>query len=259
MSTSVREQMEILKQLVVADEEIRKLDVELLKEKDALEAVKKELAEVKSKIESERAQYDVLEADRGARIQEARVLSQQLERSREKLNRTRNEKEANAVQREIEETRKLLRDVEDAVGRRVVELEELKKSIIDHEEDEAGYVAKIGQTEGAVSAKLTEIEAQRAEHAKKRDEIAKKMPPATLRKYDQVRARRQSGAAKLEAGRCKACNMSIPPQLAQRIMRADILEQCPSCNRYLYADSTPSMTPPAPQPSGSAPAGPPRK
>jgi len=150
LAATVREQMEILKLLVVADEDIRKLDLELLKEKDSLEAVKKELTNVKAKIEAERAQYDVLEADRGARIQEGRVLSQQLERSREKLNRTRNEKEANAVTREIEETRKLLRDVEDAVGRRLIELEELKKSIIDHEEEEAGHAAKIGETEGAV-------------------------------------------------------------------------------------------------------------
>jgi predicted nucleic acid-binding Zn-ribbon protein len=238
--------MEILKQLVGADEEIRKLDLELGKEREALEGIKGDLSKVRAKIESERAQYDVFEQDRGARIQEARVLSQQLERSREKLNRTRNEKEANAVQRELEETRKLLRDVEDAVGRRLIELEELKKSIIDHEEEEAGFVARIGQTEGAVSQKLSEIEAERGVKASARDEVAKKLPVSTLRKYDQVRGKRQSGAARLEAGRCKACNMSIPPQLAQRISRGDVLDQCPSCNRYLFAEPSPSMNPPPP-------------
>ncbi|GAC1558646.1 MAG: zinc ribbon domain-containing protein [Polyangiales bacterium] len=247
MSTSVREQMEILKQLVVADEEIRKLDLELGKEKESLEVVKKDLIKVREKIEQERAQYDVLEKDRGARIQEARVLGQQVERSREKLNRTRNEKESNAVTREIEETRKLLRDVEDTVGRGVVQLEELKKAIVDHEEEEAGYVAKIGRTEGDVNAKVGEIESARGAAWQKREVVAKNLPSLTLRKYDQVRIKRHSGAAKLEQGRCKACNMSIPPQLAQRIMRADILEQCPSCNRYLYVDGTPSMVPPPPK------------
>jgi uncharacterized protein len=163
------------------------------------------------------------------------------------LNRTRNEKEANAVQREIEETRKLLRDVEDAVGRRVLELEELKKSVIDHEEEEAGYVARIGETEGAVSAKVEGIEKERGVKASARGEVAKKLPPAILRKYDQVRAKRNSGAAKLEAGRCKACNMSIPPQLAQRISRADILEPCPSCSRFLFVEATPSVVPQPPK------------
>lgn len=246
MNPTIRDQFDVLKELVVADEEIRKLDLELVKEREALDGVKKELARVREAIERERHHYDELDADRGARIQEGRVLQQQVERSREKLNRTRNEKEANAVQREIEETRKLLRDVEDTVGKRSLELEELKKSIIDHEEQEAQHVARIGETEGAVSAKLQQIETDRGQKAKVRDEIAKKLPSLTLRKYDQIRAKKLSGAARLEAGRCKACNMSIPPQMAQRIARAAALEQCPSCNRFLYIDSspaTPSMPP----------------
>lgn len=245
MNPAVADQFEVLKALVGADEEIRKLDLELLKERDALEGVKKDLARVRELIESERHRYDEIDHDRGARIQEGRVLQQQLERSREKMNRTRNEKESNAVQRELEETRKLLRDVEDAVGKRSLELDELRKSIIDHEEQEAGFVARIGETEGAVSARLQEIEADRSEKAKVRNEVAKKLPAAILRKYDQIRAKRNSGAARMEGGRCKACNMSLPPQMAQRIVRADVLEQCPSCNRFLYVEANPPSNPPA--------------
>lgn len=244
MNPSVRDQFEVLKVLVVADEEIRKLDLELLKERDALEGVKKDLARVRELIEQERHRYDEIDHDRGARIQEGRVMQQQLERSREKMNRTRNEKESNAVQRELEETRKLLRDVEDAVGKRSLELDELRKSIIDHEEQEAGYVARIGETEGAVSKRLLEIETDRAGKATARAEIVKKLPGAVLRRYDTIRAKRNSGAARLEGGRCMACNMSLPPQMANRIVRADVLETCPSCNRFLYVE--PNPTPSAP-------------
>jgi len=245
LNPAVRDQFEVLKVLVVSDEEIRKLDLELLKEREALEGVKKDLTRVRELIEQERHRYDEIDHDRGARIQEGRVMQQQLERSREKMNRTRNEKESNAVQRELEETRKLLRDVEDAVGKRSLELDELRKSIIDHEEQEAGFVARIGETEGAVSARLQEIEADRSAKAKLREEIAKKLPATMLRKYDQIRAKRNSGAARLEQGRCKACNMSIPPQMAQRIVRADVLEQCPSCNRFLYVEPNTPSNPPA--------------
>jgi predicted nucleic acid-binding Zn-ribbon protein len=241
--------MEVLKLLVGADDEIRKLDLELAKEREALDGVKNDLTKVRDTIERERQNYDVIESDRGSRIQEARVLQTQLERSREKLNRARNEKESNAVQREIEETRKLLRDVEDAIGKRLLELDELKKSIIDHEEQEAQYVARIGETEGAVSAKLRDIETDRGTKSAARSEIAKKLPAALLRKYDQIRGKRQSGAARLEQGRCKSCNMSIPPQLAQRIMRVDILEQCPSCNRFLYVEAPSPSIPPQQAPT----------
>jgi len=251
LNQSVRAQFDVLKELVVVDEEIRKLDADLVKEREALEGTKQELERVREQIEVERHRYDDIEADRGARMQEARVLNSQLERSRDKLNRARNEKELQAVQRELEETRKLLRDVEDAVGKRALELEELKKSIIDHEEQEATMVARIGETEGAVSARLSEIQGLRDERAGTRAGIAKKLPTATLRKYDQIRTRRNPAAAPLvlEGGRCKSCNMAIPPQMAQRIARIDVLEQCPSCNRFLFVDG-PGSSPPA---SPSAP------
>lgn len=251
MNQSVRAQFDVLKELVVVDEDIRKLDADLVKERETLEGTKLELERVREQIEVERHRYDDIEADRGARMQEARVLNAQLERSRDKLNRARNEKELQAVQRELEETRKLLRDVEDAVGKRALELEELKKSIIDHEEQEAGMVARIGETEGAVSAKLAEIQGVRDARATEREAIAKKLPTPTLRKYDQIRTRRNPAAARLEGGRCKACNMAIPPQLAQRIARVDVLEQCPSCNRFLFVESAAPSAPPN-DPPGTA-------
>jgi predicted nucleic acid-binding Zn-ribbon protein len=236
--------MDVLSELVVVDEEIRKLDQELGKEREALEAVKSDLARVRTNMERQRAQFEALENERGSRIQEARVLGQQLERSRDKLNRARNEKETNAVQREIEETRKLLRDVEDAVGKRMIELDELKKGILENEEQETSFATRIGEAEGAVSARLREIETQRGERAGVRAGIAKRLPQAILRKYDQIRAKRQTGAARLEGGRCKACNMHLPPQLATRIVRVDLLDQCPSCNRYLFVEAaTPSIPP----------------
>ncbi len=247
MNSSVREQMDVIKQLVAADEEIRKLDLLLGSEREGLEATKKDLAKVREQIERERAQYDDLEADRGAKQQEARQLANQLDRSREKLNRARNEKESNAVQREIEETRKLVRDVEDAIGKRVLELEALKKSIIDHEEAEAGHATKLGEAEGAASQRLGAVEADRAAKAASRDEIAKRLPAPLLRKYDQVRQRRGSGAALLAAGRCKACNIGIPPQQAQRVSRIDAMEQCPSCNRFLFVDPQPTPSTPPPE------------
>lgn len=244
MNPSVREQMDVLRELVVVDEEIRKLDQELGKEREALETVKNDLSRVRATIERQRTQFETLENDRGARIQEARVLGQQLERSRDKLNRARNEKETNAVQREIEETRKLLRDVEDAVGKRMIELDDLKKNILEGEEQEAGFSLRIGEREGAVSARLQEIETQRGERAGVRATIAKRLPGNTLRKYDQIRGKRQTGAARLEAGRCKACNMHLPPQLATRIVRGELLDQCPSCNRLLYVDPAATSVPP---------------
>ena len=49
-------------------------------------------------------------------LAELRQMTQQIDRSREKLSRSRNERESNAAQREVEELRKLHRDREEDLG-----------------------------------------------------------------------------------------------------------------------------------------------
>ena len=66
-----------------------------------------QLDELEGRIAASRASVEQMERTRGELIQEARQISVQMERSREKLSRCRTEREANAAQREIEELRKI--------------------------------------------------------------------------------------------------------------------------------------------------------
>src|SRR4029079_10689453 len=64
---------------------------------------------------------------------EPRQMSQQIEKSRDKLNRSRNERESNAAQRELEELRKLVRDREEEVERLQAAAEGAKAAISEGE------------------------------------------------------------------------------------------------------------------------------
>ena len=70
----------------------------------------------------------------------------------------------------------------------------------------------------------------------------KRLPPVLYRRYDAVRGRRGFGIAQTTDGTCKACNMSLPPQLFHRLRREPLLEQCPSCNRIILRP--PRLSPP---------------
>lgn len=234
MVQNVHEQMEVLHRLTVVDYELNTLNIEFSKERDALSGVQGELQKVREVLAAERLRCTALETERNKHVQEGKSLNQQLERSREKLSRVRNEKEANAAQRETEETRKLLQDVEELVGKRLIEIDELKKNILRHEEEENMHATRLGETEGAVTSKLHELETLRSQKSNERAEIIKNLNPTVLRKYELVRSKRIVGAASFENGLCKACNMNLPPQLAQRVMRMAALEQCPSCQRILF-------------------------
>jgi hypothetical protein len=150
------------------------------------------------------------------------------------MNRARTERETNAVQRELEELRKLIRDREDEIGKLTTD-SDAQRAALEATEAEAKKIQdELSAREGDISSSLVKVEAQRAAKGSLREEVVKKLPPVLYRRYDAVRSRRGSGIAQTTDGTCKACNMSLPPQLFHRLRREPLIEQCPSCNRIIY-------------------------
>jgi predicted nucleic acid-binding Zn-ribbon protein len=79
---------------------------------------------------------------------------------------------------------------------------------------------------------------------KERAEYASQIPPNVLKRYDQIRAKRAGVAlAAVGGGRCLACNMGLPPQLYNTVIRGETIEICPSCNRIIYYRDTATEAP----------------
>jgi len=181
-------------------------------------------------------------------------MNQQLEHSREKLGRSRTEREANAAQRELEELRKLIRDREEEVGKLTTEAEASRQGIEATEAEHKKLADDLGAREGDISSKVAQIETARAAKQSERDVAAKRLPPALYRRYEMIRAKKGFAIAQTSDGTCKACNIALPPQLFHRLRREPMLEQCPSCHRIIYfvSPGTQSVAP-----GGSASAKPP--
>jgi len=240
LTASVTDQIRALEDLAVIDAELKTLGDDIQQERSALDAQRKKLSTLEDKLKSDRAQLGAIDKLRNEYMTEVRTMMQQLEHSREKMNRARNEREANAAQRELEELRKLVRDREDEIGRLTTDAEASRQQI-DGAEGEAKKVSdELDATSGGIQTKLEAVEKQKAEREAARAEAVKKIPPQLYRRYDQIRQKRGTGIAQTTTGTCKACNMQLPPQLFHRLRREPVLEQCPSCNRIIY------YVPPAP-------------
>jgi predicted nucleic acid-binding Zn-ribbon protein len=234
LSVSIGDQIRALEDLAAIDAELKTLGDELQQERGALDAQRKKLSGLEEKLKSDRSQLTAIDKLRGEYMIEVRTMMQQLDHSREKMNRARNEREANAAQRELEELRKLVRDREDEIGRLTTDADAARQQI-DGAEGEAKKVgSELSATEGGVQSKLLDIETRQAQKNVVRAEAVKKLPGQIYRRYDMVRVKRGTGIAQTTDGTCKACNMSLPPQLFHRLRRETILEQCPSCNRIIY-------------------------
>ncbi len=231
---NIQAQIEVLKSLAELDAQLATLDGELRSEQSVLAGKQTLLAELDARVESGSSSLQEMDKTRASLIGEMRQMNQQIDKAREKLARCRNEREANAATRELEELRKLYRDRERDIEK-LVELAESARTDVDTTSERRTQVAgELGQTEGQSSERIAELEAQCAEKQGSRAELTKKLDQALYRKYELVRKRKGSGVAPAAAGSCTACHIALPPMLFQQIMYNRGLHQCPSCHRVLY-------------------------
>src|SRR5262249_47353733 len=126
---SLRDQIANLEALAAVDAELKRLEDQLAEERNTLANLKSELRKHDEKLVADRASVSDMDRTRGELVAEVRQMTTQIERSREKLSRSRNERESNAAQRELEELRKLVRDREDEIEKLVGLSDAAKKSI----------------------------------------------------------------------------------------------------------------------------------
>jgi uncharacterized protein len=94
--------------------------------------------------------------------------------------------------------------------------------------------AELGSSEGDINTKVAEVLGVRATKATTRETVVKRLPPVLYRRYETLRGKKGVAIAQTTDGTCKACNMSLPPQLFHRLRREPMIDQCPSCQRLIY-------------------------
>jgi uncharacterized protein len=161
-------------------------------------------------------------------------MSLQMDRSREKLARSRTEREVNAAQREIEELRKLYRDRELEIEKISGLAEQARVDMDGASSERAVLIGDLGANESQLAIRLGALERDVAAERDQRKELVKAVPPVLYRRYELVRKRRGSAVAWTFQGTCSACHIAISPMMFQRLRRGVDFEQCPSCQRILY-------------------------
>lgn len=227
-------QIELIERLADLDAVLKTLTDELSRERGALGGKRQRLVELQENHARVQGGVEDMDRLRGELTGESRQMHVQLERSREKLARCRSEREANAVQRELEELRKLQRDREHEVEKLQGLADQARAELAKLASERDALTAELGGSEGATVSRLDEVEREVAERTAQRKELGSGLPPPLLRKYDMIRARRGNSLARLQGGRCSACNIVLSPALVQQMQKQPAFEICPSCNRLLY-------------------------
>lgn len=238
---SIEAKIATLKSIAALDAELLTLENDLKTERSELEQKAGQRSSLDVRIRGLSVSISEMEKTRGELLGELRQQAQQVERAREKMARCRNEREANAAQREIEELRRIHREREKEIEKLAELLEQARSDSETAKGEQQQVASEIDENAGSSTARAQEIESQiaklQAERATFADSFENK---ALLRRYDTVRQRRGSGLALVVNGNCTACHIGLPPMVYQQMMHRKELHTCPSCLRILYLGPLPS-------------------
>ena len=228
-------QGEILASLQTVDREIREQKgrkQELLSE---LEIKEKEIRAKKREIEALAASVSEKEK---LRIEKDRFFQDEGKKATEKrmrMNRIKNVKELQALQREIDLMRQANGEVEEDLIRIMQELDGVKAQIQAKQTEMAtmqeGWLKKQKELEDEIHG----IDEAVSQAATRRQRIAAQVTGDLISRYELIFSRRGGTAVvEVNAGICQGCFMNIPPQLWNEIIRNEKLHLCPSCQRILF-------------------------
>jgi predicted nucleic acid-binding Zn-ribbon protein len=221
--------------------EIQKLDIEIRDIARAKDGVPEALQGLEARIQQTRSELEALVQEHETVGTEVRSIegtihieNDKIRKWERRLNDIRNQREYQALSREIEGTRRAVRDHEEQVIELMARKEELEAQMERlHNKIAEDEVDR--ETERArVEAEVAKIDLTLDEYQKRRDQLGPKIKPNLLRRYEGIRAKRLGvGLVPADGGSCTGCNMRLPPQLFNILQRVDSIEICPSCQRIL--------------------------
>jgi predicted nucleic acid-binding Zn-ribbon protein len=233
--TKLHEQITILAKLQSVDREI--------KEKSGVkQQLLGELQAKQREIETKKKEIALLAAacaeKEKLRQEKDRVLQEEGKKAMDKrmrMNRIKNTKELQALQREIDQIRQSNSDLEEELIKVLEEIDRIKGEIKVKEEQAGVIQEEWKQKHAEMEAKISGIDQLVSEASTLRNNIASQIAAELISRYELIFARR-GGTAVVEVagGICQGCYMNIPPQLWNEIIKSEKVNLCPSCQRILY-------------------------
>lgn len=158
-----------------------------------------------------------------------------LTKAQDKLSTVKNNKEYEAVLKELDQLKKNIGEDE----LRLVELTESLDALEAEYGDANTEISSAADDFDDKSKKKVEDDAAMQKEfedlIEERKELAATIKKSVLSKYERVRTARSNLAIVRVADEvCSGCYMKIPPQLYVNVKKLNDLHQCPNCQRFLY-------------------------
>lgn len=230
--------LKALVQLQKIDLRIRELEKDRQQIPSRLREIESLLEGKRNELNEERNQCDEAEMARRLAEGDLRAEKEKIKKWEARLNEIKSNRDYQALSREIEATRKANLGIEDEILRKMQEIEDLKASIAQKEEELQEVEQGLSSERTELEEKLASINADIEREEEIRNRARERVDARWYKQYQMIRNRRDGIAVvPVLDEHCQGCNMGIPPQLYNMVLKGEQIETCPYCHRIIYYEA----------------------
>lgn len=206
---------------------------------ESFAAVDREWQGVHAEMERLQQQIETLSKERRRVDGELSDQQELLKKYQGQLMLVKNQQQYAAAWKEIDATRKHVKDLEDSTLKTMTDIEALQKQHDDLEGGNADLKARWDSEYEAWQHSLGDLRGEAEQLRARAAAIEATLPERLRREFQRIFKQRQNVAvAKVVSDSCSGCRSRIRPALFQQLKRGDLVH-CEGCSRILYLE-TPS-------------------
>ena len=151
-----------------------------------------------------------------------------------------NQQQYAAAWKEIDATRKHVKELEDSTLKTMGEIESLQKDLDDRRQGSAELKSRWDAAHEAWQHSLGDLRTEVAQLKTRISSIETTLADRLKREFYQIFKQRQNvGVARVVSDSCSACRTRVRPALFQQLQRGDLV-YCEGCHRILYYEKATS-------------------
>jgi len=231
----LKEKLLLLVSIQECDSQLVKLSAKKIKLPEKIRKMEEAFQVYKENIELNKRKYDALKTKHGESEAQVKKLNDGMIKTKERLLEVKNNKEYQAMLKEIETAEKTLGDLESQIIALMEEMDKLFILVKKDEETLLQATAKHEEEKKMVEDDLNAVDADTVSWTEKRVGLQNVIPSDLLARYERVKKRNKGvGVIPVWKAVCGGCHMNIPAQLYNELQRSNDLLSCPNCNRIMY-------------------------
>lgn len=233
----MQNKMNLLRDLQEIDQEISSIEITRQGYRDELAIFEADAVKVQEMLDQLNDEISLLQQSEVELQQELLKKRDNVTWVEARLPEIQTQKEYVAVLKEIDVAKKANKEFEEQLQAKQQEIKVLEEDLLEKESKLVAINEKSEVRGAELNQLLAESEDVLLKRIQTREAVAEELPASLLRKYQALFKRRGGLAlAMVRNGACLGCNMKLPPQQYNKLLRVTEIQTCPHCNRILYVE-----------------------